>query len=189
MITLQEVSIPREGVCFTEENVQLFHEVEKVSNGTLYIGERNITWIEDGKGLGIIIPYQALVTHGISNDINAFPDRCLFLTIDASKVNFNVSSSEEDMDNDDEYECIYLRLVPANDSLNIMFQMMTECQEMNPDEEDMEEDFSSGLQVVNGGSSDWYGVTDNEPFPDMSDQGMANYDRLFGNKNNDSMDD
>lgn len=142
--------------------------------------------------MGIIIPYQALVTHGISNDINAFPDRCLFLTIDASKVNFKAPSSVEDMENDDdddEYECIYLRMVPANDSLSIMFQMMTECQEMNPDEDDMEDEVSSGFQVLNGGSNNWYDTTNGESLQDMSEQGIANYDRLFGNKKDDSMDD
>uniref|UniRef100_A0A0K0FY85 Methylosome subunit pICln (inferred by orthology to a human protein) n=1 Tax=Strongyloides venezuelensis TaxID=75913 RepID=A0A0K0FY85_STRVS len=188
MITLQEVLPPQEGVRFTEENVQLFYEVERISNGILYIGERNITWIEDGRGKGIVIPYQALVTHGISNDISAFPDRCLFLTIDVSKINFVDQSSTEGMDDNDECECIYLRMVPANDSLNIIFQIMTECQEMNPDEEDMEEEYNSGFQRLNGEGNGWCDGTNSESFSEMSELGMDNYNRLFGDKKNDSMD-
>uniref|UniRef100_A0A0N4ZJX5 Methylosome subunit pICln n=1 Tax=Parastrongyloides trichosuri TaxID=131310 RepID=A0A0N4ZJX5_PARTI len=133
MITLQEVSPPNDGVRYTEEDVQLFFDTQKVGNGILYIGERNVVWIENGKSLGIQFSYHALVTHGISNDTTAFPDRCLFLTIDGSKTNFNISSSE----NEDENDCVYLRMVPSEDSLNIMYQMLSECQELNPEEDDI----------------------------------------------------
>eukprot|EP00057_Strongylocentrotus_purpuratus_P026623 XP_011681097.1 PREDICTED: methylosome subunit pICln-like [Strongylocentrotus purpuratus] len=117
-------------------------------NGTLYIAESHVAWINPS-GQGFNIPYRAITVHAISRDLSSFPHECLYLMIDSDvmselrDVPGHGGDGPQDNNSDDGFEeeegneVREIRLVPQDKTmLQSMFEAMSQCQALHPDPDD-----------------------------------------------------
>uniref|UniRef100_A0AC35UHM6 Methylosome subunit pICln n=1 Tax=Rhabditophanes sp. KR3021 TaxID=114890 RepID=A0AC35UHM6_9BILA len=143
-INIHKIAVPTEGVRQVEENVVLFEDKNNIGVGTLYICEHVILWQLLGTETGIEFDYKALNIHAVSSDFTVFPEICLLLMIDGTLTNF-YELSEEEIETNTNYPTLILRFVYQDGNVYDGYNMLSECQALNPDEDDMQ----------NGDDSEW----------------------------------
>lgn len=134
MVVLTSFPPPTEGIHHTQPNTTVHVESKDLGKGTLYIAESRVSWVGE-HGQGFSIEYPAIALHGVTRDVNAFPDECLYLMITA-QINESDDGLEEESE-DEEEKMSEICFVPDNrGELNAMFKAMTECQALHPDPDD-----------------------------------------------------
>ncbi|ULT94006.1 hypothetical protein L5515_010626 [Caenorhabditis briggsae] len=194
-IILKEVSAPTAGIKITTPNVQAFHNSDSLGNGTLYVTGSEVTWISSAPGSkGFSVTYPAIVLHAISTDTTTFPSEHVFMMVDQRKSSLELAAAElegEESDNDDEEgPGLEIRFVPDDkEALTPMYHEILKGQEENPEEDDMmfedeEEQEDGEYEMEEGdeqamGSGQWF-TADNIDQLQMSEEGLANMQRIFG---------
>ncbi|XP_025018036.1 methylosome subunit pICln-like [Tetranychus urticae] len=124
-------------VRYSEPGVDIYNGVTFLGKGNLFITTSSITWINPENGSGINLSYFDISCHAISRDTTTFGHPCIYMMI---RVNELVGSSNEELANYlDQYPEDYeeIRMVPAQEqSLEIIYNMLCECQALNPDPTD-----------------------------------------------------
>lgn len=187
---LTEVSQPTEGIKLATTNVQAFFKIDSLGNGTLYITDSAVIWISSAAGTkGFSVAYPAIVLHAISTDVSVFPSEHIFVMVDQRKSGLELAAAEledEESDDDEEEPALEIRFVPDDkDSLSQIYHQIAVGQEENPEEDDpmyddeeeeMEEEMGDDGQ---GQSGQWF-TADNIDHMQMSEEGLANMQRIFG---------
>ena len=140
---VSSLNVPDSGLHLTQRNVQLFEESNFIDAGTLYISEESLFWKGDTRTLAI--NYRQISVHAVSKDRSTFPHEHLLVMLDGfTLTNNNTEEDEDEEDDDDDPEtksCI-LRFVPDNpEDLSGMYTAMSDCQALNPDEQQVDSDF------------------------------------------------
>ncbi|GMT31644.1 hypothetical protein PFISCL1PPCAC_22941, partial [Pristionchus fissidentatus] len=150
MLVLGEVSIPESGVRLLQDQVVAFLNDSPIAGeGTLAVAESNVTWISRSDGRGFSLSYPSIIMHAVSTDCSSFPHEHVLVVADAGKAEVQLAHQEltvgdgdgEGAEEESEDGNLIIRFVPSDMSaLDTIYKEMAECQELNPEEEDMEED-------------------------------------------------
>ncbi|PIC32843.1 hypothetical protein B9Z55_013033 [Caenorhabditis nigoni] len=194
-IILKELAAPTAGIKITTRNVQAFHNSDSLGNGTLYVTGSEVTWISSAPGSkGFSVAYPAIVLHAISTDTTTFPSEHVFMMVDQRKSSLELAAAEledEESDGDDEEgPGLEIRFVPDDkEALTPMYHEILKGQEENPEDDDMmfdeeEEEEDGEYEMEEGdeqamGSGQWF-TADNIDQMQMSEEGLANMQRIFG---------
>ncbi|GMT05684.1 hypothetical protein PENTCL1PPCAC_27858 [Pristionchus entomophagus] len=202
MLVLGDVSIPEQGVRLIQEQVVAYLNDSPIAGeGTLAVTENSVTWISRGEARGFALSYPSIIMHAISTDISSFPHEHVLVVVDAGRADVQLAhqelqtgaGDEEGGEEESEGDQLILRFVPSDMSaLDIIYKEMAECQELNPELEDMEEDEDEeegeeGVTAEFDASGDlgpgWY-TADNLDNVELSEEGRANLERMLGNARN-----
>ncbi|KAF8385334.1 icln-1, partial [Pristionchus pacificus] len=152
MLVLGEVSIPTQGVRLVQDQVVAYlNDAPIAGEGTLAVAESAVTWISRREGRGFSLSYPSIIMHAISTDVSSFPHEHVLVVADAGRADVRVAQQElaaggeggegEGDEEESEDGNLILRFVPSDlTALDTIYKEMAECQELNPEEEDMEED-------------------------------------------------
>ncbi|XP_044590280.1 methylosome subunit pICln isoform X1 [Cotesia glomerata] len=146
MVVLSNFLAPQEGIRHEEPNTTLYLDDREVGKGTLYITESVLSWVNSTTQQGFSLEYPHISIHAISrNEVN-HPRHHLYVVVDA-KVDLpgfeEVQQNEENSDEDDNSEHVntHMRFAPDNtQSLDAMYQAMSQCQILHPDPNDSHSD-------------------------------------------------
>lgn len=146
MVFLSSCSPPDEGIRKKQENTSAYIGEKLLGNGTLFIAESCLSWqSSEHEGQGFSLQYPSISIHAISRDLSAFPHECLYLMVegdlrDDADKDQNESDEDETEDIDPSTE---MRFVPTDKTvLDQLYQAMSDCQILHPDEDDS--DFDEG---------------------------------------------
>jgi len=151
----------------------------------LFVTESCVCWINEN-GQGFTLRYPEISLHAVSRDLTSFPHPCLYVMVDAklnafAKDNMNRRNGDaanvpDDSDEEDDEEggITEVRFVPEKaDSLDLMYQAMSDGNILHPDEDDSfsdeegcEEDDDKEGDVANDGT------TENAESMDHSSEGQ-----------------
>nr|XP_022287890.1 methylosome subunit pICln-like [Crassostrea virginica] len=139
---LTALDIPTEGVRHVQDETTAFVENASLGNGSLYVTENVVIW-RNSSGQGFSLQYPSISLHAVSRDLSAFSQECLYLMVDG-KLNDDAEPGQKSSDEDEvvgPYEgdtpTTEVRFVPADKgSLDAMFNAMSDCQALHPDEQD-----------------------------------------------------
>lgn len=196
-MNLQEVSQPTEGIKLATANVQAFYKTDSLGNGTLFVTDRAVTWISsapDSKGFSV--PYSAIVLHAISTDVSDFPSEHVYVMVDQRKADLELAAAElddEESDDDEAGRGLEIRFAPDDkEALAQIYHEIAKGQAENPEEDDpMFDDEEEEEEGEDGGMEEgmeddsgmpagqWY-TADNIDEMQMSEEGLANMQRIFG---------
>ncbi|PAV75755.1 hypothetical protein WR25_11705 [Diploscapter pachys] len=195
MLTLTEVVVPSEAVRVAQPQVQAYFETQLIGDGTLIVAESCVVWKAANSSNGFRLPYPSIIVHAVSVDLSSFPHEHILVLIDANKADLNVHEAEMNGDAEEsgddagsEGTSYTIRFVPTDRSvLNTIYKEMSECQALNPDEEDEISDEEEGEGAVieeegpdmEAGGQRWY-TADNIDEVELSEEGQANLRRIFG---------
>ncbi|GMR31022.1 hypothetical protein PMAYCL1PPCAC_01217, partial [Pristionchus mayeri] len=149
MLVLGEVAIPENGVRLIQDQVVAYLNDSPIAGeGTLAIAESSVTWISRREGRGFSLSYPSIIMHAVCTDVSSFPHEHVLVVADAGRAEVQVAHQElqagdggEREEEESEDGNLILRFVPSDMSaLDSIYKEMAECQELNPEEEDMEED-------------------------------------------------
>lgn len=166
---------PVEGVKNVQSNTQTFVHGPKeegytsLGSGTLYIAESRLSWVADG-GQGFSLEYPSISLHAVSRDTTSFSHECLYLMVEGNLHGSDDATRNEDDDDNEDDDSIFteFRFVPPDKgTLEAMFQSMSECQALHPDEDDS-----------NSEEDDYYGEEAAGEDVELSSRGQANLERL-----------
>ncbi|CAI2350593.1 unnamed protein product [Caenorhabditis sp. 36 PRJEB53466] len=214
---LQDVQQPTEGVKLVTGHVQALFKNDSLGNGTLYITNSAVTWINNAGGSkGFSISYPAIVLHAISTDLSVIPVEHVFVMVDQRKSvrrrrrapvlrtieedmedrGLELAAAEledEESDDDEEGAGLEIRLVPDDkEALTQIYHEIVKGQEENPEEDDPMfdddeeeegeeggEEYEGMEEEMGGGDGQWF-TADNIDQMQMSEEGLANMQRIFG---------
>lgn len=169
MVLITSLPPPENGVVHMQHNTKAHIQERILGEGTLYIAESCVSW-RSQTGEGFSLEYPAISLHAVSRDLSTFPQECLYLMLDGKideDVNGNSSSEEEDEHYDE--PTTEVRFVPADKgALDAMYNAMTECQTLHPDEQDTYSDAEEEAQYFN----------DEEGLDHLSEQGQINLQHI-----------
>lgn len=140
---LTALDVPTEGVRHVQDETVAYVEDDSQGNGSLYITDNVVTW-RNSSGQGFSLQYPSISLHAVSRDLNAFPQECLFLMVDG-KLSDDADSRQKSSDDEDEVVGPFegdtatteVRFVPTDKgALDAMFNAMSDCQALHPDEQD-----------------------------------------------------
>ncbi|XP_071798056.1 methylosome subunit pICln-like [Asterias amurensis] len=147
---LSAITIPVDGLRQQQGSVAAHVERENFGNGTLYIAESQVSWVNSG-GQGFTIPYPAISLHAVSKDLTAYPHECLYLMIDASimpevlevprcqDTGGSGDNNEEEETEEEDDTIREIRFIPEDkQTLEQLFTVMSDCQILHPDPDDSE---------------------------------------------------
>ncbi|XP_048748215.1 methylosome subunit pICln-like [Ostrea edulis] len=147
---LTELDVPTEGVRHVQDETTAYVEGTNQGNGSLYITESLLTW-RSSNGQGFSLQYPAISLHAVSRDLAAFSQECLYLMVDGKLTGDtdtgHRSSGEEEVIGPFEGDTptTEIRFAPSDKGcLDAMFNAMSDCQTLHPDEQDTDsetEDF------------------------------------------------
>ncbi|XP_061184651.1 methylosome subunit pICln-like [Saccostrea echinata] len=139
---LTAIDIPTEGVRHVQDETVAFVDDTSQGNGSLYVTESLLTW-RNSNGQGFSLQYPAISLHAVSRDLMAFSQECLYLMVDGKLTDDTESGRRSSSDEEvvGPYEgdtpTTEVRFVPADKgSLDAMFNAMSDCQALHPDEQD-----------------------------------------------------
>lgn len=140
---LTALDVPTEGMRHVQDETVAYVEDDSQGNGSLYITDNVVTW-RNSSGQGFSLQYPSISLHAVSRDLNAFPHECLFLMVDG-KLSDDADPRQKSSDDEDEVVGPFegdtatteVRFVPADKgALDAMFNSMSDCQALHPDEQD-----------------------------------------------------
>lgn len=189
MVQLSSYPVPVEGIHHSEEGVQACVGSSNLGDGTLYITENFVTWLNASQE-GIQLEYKLISLHAVSRDVASFPNKeHLLLHYDAKLPNMGgersdsgAESDEEDVD--DEMCLTEIRLVPSTvEALENMFSAMSDCQTLHPDSDcqlsdDDPEFYEDAEEIGNGDVGDSRFFTDESGLEHLNEEGRANLERF-----------
>ncbi|XP_026462128.1 methylosome subunit pICln-like [Ctenocephalides felis] len=170
MVVYFSDSPPTSGIMYNEENTTLRVNHAPVGCGTVYLTETTLCWFNTTQNRGFSIPWKNVIMHAITST----PDAAIYMQVDFkfSWENATNENNENGESEDDEPIMTEMWLLPENkDNLNQIYQIMNECQIMNPDEENKDD---------SGGDSD---------FEEWHENGGGDIERLSINDPDDLDDD
>ncbi|XP_065359481.1 methylosome subunit pICln [Calliphora vicina] len=156
MVIIGRITPPNVGLAFSSDNVQLKIGQETVGTGSVYISQNSLVWRPNNLDQdGISIFWKQISVHGISTT----PSNCIYFMLDhqlkwpgiyegeihnhSNGTAEHQSGSENESEDDEVYEdaeenqITECWLIPQDqNSVNIMYQAMTECQALHPDSGD-----------------------------------------------------
>ncbi|XP_012264790.1 methylosome subunit pICln [Athalia rosae] len=149
MVVLSNFLPPREGIRHEEPETTLYVNEREIGKGTIYVTESQLSWVNGATGQGFSLQYPHISLHAVSRDQQVHPRQCLYIMVD-TKLDFpdipemlpvgprSGGDQDEDEDEDDsEPEMTEMRFAPENvNSLDAMFQAMSQCQALHPDPQD-----------------------------------------------------
>jgi len=163
---MYSVRIPMSGIQH-EESCRSFVDTRLMGNGKLYITEDEVVWANNDQQ-GFRLQYCDIAVHAISTDRQAFPEECLYVMYNRDLLNSDDDSS------DDDTPVTEIRFVPDNtDTIKHMFNAMSDCQCLHPDEEDS--DYEPGFE--DGAAGEGF-YTGQEGIDHLTSQGRATMERL-----------
>jgi len=126
----------------TEPATKAYFGDQDLGEGTLYVGENNLSWRSSGgTNRSFHLNYPQISLHATCRDTNSFPHPCIYCLLDDSETPV-VQTNENEDDNPDTQE---VRFVPQNtNTLETIYNAICECQELHPDDEDDEDDENDG---------------------------------------------
>lgn len=166
MMLLTNIPIPDEGIYHKQENTQAFIDGKDVGNGSLFITESEVSWLNtSSQGFGLQYPNISL--HAISRDTTTFPHECLYLMVEGKLIEEERNEDDEE-EEDDELATTEVRFVPGDKgALDVMFTAMSDCQTLHPDPDDSPDSEEEG-QFYEG----------EEGVDALTEQGQATLERL-----------
>ncbi|XP_064615062.1 methylosome subunit pICln-like isoform X2 [Liolophura sinensis] len=167
VVILRSFPPPTDGVRLNQSGTQAFIGDKSYGSGSLYITESCVSWISDA-GQGFTLEYKKISLHAVSRDLTAFPHECLYLMVEG-KLPESAAGDESSSSSSDEDDQVTtdVRFVPADKgTLDAMFEAMSDCQALHPDDEDS---FSDG---------DDDGYYEDAEEAELTQQGQATLDRL-----------
>ncbi|CAJ0962977.1 unnamed protein product, partial [Mesorhabditis belari] len=184
MVVLTDVTLPTEGVRIQQPQVSAYFGENCVGQGTLTIAESAVAWVERTSGKGFTLTYPSIILHAVSTDCSSFPHECVFVLVDCSRSALELEDTEMDGDDDDEDEGpknVSIRFVPADMSiLQEVYKQMSECQELNPEDNSDSEDGMGEYEGLGDGSDGRWFTADNIGGAELSEEGLANLQRMMG---------
>lgn len=145
IIQYRALGEPLETIRCKQTQTNAFIKNQDLGSGTLFVAENAVYWIDDN-GQGFTLDYPSISLHAISRDLTCFPCECVYLMLDAefqgnqfsgNGVAAHVAETDEEEADEDEQIITELRFVPQDKStLDSIFQALSECQALHPDEED-----------------------------------------------------
>jgi len=133
MVTLD---VPEQGVVHTEAGTKLYFGERDRGYGTLYITENVLTWRGcEAESDTLTLEYPSISLHAISRDTSRFPHvECLYCLLESP-----VEANEDEQD--PQADVNEVRFVPQSpNNIKAMYDAVTQCQELHPDEEDADSD-------------------------------------------------
>lgn len=139
MVVLRNFLPPVVGVRHEEQHTTLYINDREVGKGTLYISETFLSWNKNDTRQGFSLEYPHISLHAISRDDTVHPRHCLYVMVDAKvylpdEAQTPESNSDDDDDDDDDSDgpMTEMRFAPDDtDSLDAMFQAMSQCQSLH----------------------------------------------------------
>lgn len=150
MVVVTSLGPPEEGVRLKVDNVATFINRKQLGMGALYISEARVSWVGiQGQGFSLEYPHIAL--HAVSRDLTQFHQECLYLMIDVRLVDetgtpmstptSSDAGSDSEIEDESDGGMTEIRFVPDDkNQLDTMFNVMSDCQALHPDEDDSAED-------------------------------------------------
>ncbi|XP_046428833.1 methylosome subunit pICln isoform X1 [Neodiprion pinetum] len=186
MVVLINFLLPQEGVRHEEPDTTLYINDREVGKGTLYVTESLLSWVSGTTGQGFSLEYPNISLHAISRDQQLHPHQYLYVMVDAKLDPADMQellpidarsegNDEEDDDDESETPMTEMRFVPENsNSLDAMFQAMSQCQALHPDPQEMNKNFTAEEDIYEDAEDDvfkcWEAETDAMPYILASDE-------------------
>ncbi|CAK8674776.1 methylosome subunit pICln-like isoform X2 [Clavelina lepadiformis] len=170
---MYSVTRPDSSIYHKEDCCKANIDSTEMGDGTLYITEIDVVWCTN-ENRGFKLQYGDIAVHAISTDSQAFPEECFYVMYNRNLLN------EDESNDEDEPSVSEVRFIPSDkDHLKAMFNAMSDCQCLHPDEED-DSDFSAPEDDVNyeGGAAGEGFYTGEEGIEHLTPQGLATMQRL-----------
>ncbi|KAF4533290.1 hypothetical protein B566_EDAN004410 [Ephemera danica] len=136
MVVLSSFLTPTEGIRHEQPNTVSYLNTRQLGKGTLYITESRVSWRDSTSGEGFSLEYPHITLHAVSRDLTSFPQECLYLMLDADVEKTGGDSGSEE-DEDDDAGMTEIRFIPDDKGvLNLLFDVVKDCQTLHPDPED-----------------------------------------------------
>ncbi|KAG8232639.1 hypothetical protein J437_LFUL012599 [Ladona fulva] len=141
MVVLTTFITPTEGIKLELPNTSFMVNQREIGDGTLYITESALSWVNRVSGEGFSLDYPHVVLHAVSRDTSSFPHENLYVMLDIPwdepGENKAQETSDENGDDDEENSTsnvTELRFIPNDKGmLDAMFHAIRECQALHPD--------------------------------------------------------
>ena len=162
---MYSVRIPTSGIQH-EGPCRSFVDARLMGNGKLFITENEVVWANNNEQ-GFRLQYRDIAVHAVSTDRQAFAEECLY-------VMYNGDLFETDDSSDDDSPVTEIRFVPNDsDTIKQMFNAMSDCQCLHPDEEDSDYE----PEFEDGAAGEGF-YTGQEGLEHLTSQGRATMERL-----------
>ena len=179
MVTGAVFNAPTEGIIHTETHTKCFLGDRDCGEGTLFITESVLLWKCDSSDEHFRLQYPSISLHAISRDTNSFSHQCLYCLLESPEV---IETEERDPYPD----VTEVRFVPLDsDNLKSMYDALTACQELHPDDECIDYDDDDEMAADDDGTGELAGsqfyTADNLDNVELSEEGQAVLSRLQQN--------